>query len=379
MTRKLPTIVISGLSGAGKSTLLNHLLASSPEHNMAVIVNDEASQPMAVLPAQNLLFKQHVAGCICCTQRDDLLDQIGQLSAQARFSYLLIESSPASDIQSVADSLVFDQDFAELDAVINVVDAQSFLRDIESSDALADRGLNHAGAGSIAETLIAGVEFADVIVVNKIDLVDAATLERLLTIVRHLNRAAEIVTTQCGTVSPDLLIGRRRFDFDQTTGAAGWIRELEDDHQTSEHGVTSFVYRARRPFHAARLLDFAEAGWPGVLRSRGHVWLASRSDLVGVWAQAGPNCALDPGGYWLFALPRGEWPEDEETLAWVNANWDEQFGDCRQELAFMGVDVNSPEIVAGLDACLLTDEEIALGRDAWAKLSDPFPSWDLDS
>jgi G3E family GTPase len=327
-------------------------------------------------------------GCICCTLREDLLIEVRKLAEEKRFDYLLVESTGVSEPLPIAETFAFTDedgkslsDFARLDTLVTVVDAFNFLRDYAASDDLLERGI---GAGpeddrSVVDLLVDQIEFADVIVINKADLVDVADLGRLQGILHHLNPRAQLVTSSFGNVPLDRILSTNLFDFEEARAAPGWQRELRGEHvpETEEYGIRSFVYRARRPFHAARFWTLIQEDWSGVLRSKGFFWLASRHDLVGVWSQAGGVCQHGPAGRWWTASPREEWPDDPARLAEIEATLQGDDGDRRQEIVLIGIDVNEAGMTARLDACLLTDEEMKLGLEGWALLPDPFPTWTL--
>ncbi len=357
MARKLPTFILSGLQQAGKSSVLKHLLQSTSAEKTAVI--DQNSQKLS---------HQHLPGCSCCSGRLDLVDQVQNLSTNPAHEYLLIETSSISDPATIAESLTFEQDAAEIFAMITVVDASTFLDILFTiSDDEDDQ--------SLAESLIFMLEFADIIVINKTDLIDESTLETISAHIQTLNRSAQLLPATYGAIEPGKILPHKVFDFDQTTQRAGWLHALENPNQSAPQ---QFVYQARRPFHPQRLLECIESGWPGVFRSKGSIWLATRDAIVGDWSHTGPSCALEPGGYWLAALPRNEWPDDPETLAWATQNWDAQAGDRHQEIAFLGTKMDPQALTASLNACLVTDEEFHQFTSGTFQIPDPFPQWELD-
>lgn len=395
---RLPVTVLSGMLGAGKTTLLNHVLANREGLRVAVIVNDMSEVNIdaalvkkggAALARVEAKVVEMQNGCICCTLREDLLVEVARLAAEKRFDYLLVESTGISEPMPVAETFTFEDaagqslsHVARLDTMVTVVDAVRFLADWQSDDELRERAmaLDEGDQRTIADLLVEQVEFADVLVLSKTDLVTAASLDRLEAMLRHLNPDAQVLRADHGRVPVRRIMGTGLFAFEKAAQAPGWLKELRGEHvpESVAFGVSSFVYRARRPFHPTRFWDLLHSEgleWRGVLRSKGFFWLATRMALTCSWSQAGGSATCEGAGAWYAALPREHWDVDEETEEQIARDWAEPWGDRRQELVFIGADMNEPALRDALDAALLDETEMRDGEDRWARLADPFPDW----
>ncbi|MCZ4241539.1 G3E family GTPase [Alteromonas sp. I10] len=394
---QLPVTVLSGFLGAGKTTVLNHILNNRDGLRVAVIVNDMSEINIDAATVKNEIsfnradekLVEMSNGCICCTLREDLLEEIERLAHEGKYDYLVIESTGISEPLPVAETFTFaDEDgkslseISRLDSMVTVVDALNFLKDYDEAKFLNEVGesLGEEDERSVADLLVEQVEFADILLISKTDLVSEQELARLKSILQTLNTEAIQIPIEHGKVPLDKVLNTGRFSFERAQQSPGWLKEMRGEHvpETEEFGISSFSYEARRPFDPQKFYDFIHskdiAG--KLIRSKGFFWLATRPQLAGSWSQAGGMARYGAAGLFWKAVPKEQWPEDPEYLKAIEEQWMEPFGDMRQELVFIGQGLNKNDIIERLDRCLLTDDQLIQGHHVWAEMPDPFPAWE---
>ena len=397
ISNRLPVTVLSGFLGAGKTTVLSHILNNREGKKVAVIVNDMSDINIDASMVKSEVSLSHSEeklvemsnGCICCTLREDLLLEVNKLAKDNKFDYLVIESTGISEPLPVAETFTFADekgvslsDVAKLDTMVTVVDAVNFLKDYEDAKYLQDTGesLGEDDERSVADLLVDQIEFADILLVSKTDLVEVDDVEKLNAILRSLNTSAKIIPITHGKVDIQNVLNTGLFDFEKAQQSPGWLQEMRGEHvpETEEYGISSFSYVARRPFYPEKFYNFVHSTeqFGKLIRSKGYFWLGSRLEYAGQWSQAGGIARYGFAGLFWRSVPKKDWPQDKESLDTIKENWIEPFGDMRQELVFIGQGLDKTAMIDALDDCLVTEEDLLRGEEFWTTMNDPFPPWE---
>lgn len=395
MTKRIPVTVLSGYLGSGKTTMMNHVLLNKKDLRVAVIVNDmseinidaELIANGSGISRTEEKFVELSNGCICCTLREDLLQEVERLAKLGNIDYILIESTGISEPIPVAQTFSYlDEElgidltkFCQLDTMVTVVDAHRFWHDFQSGESLLERkeAVGELDERDVADLLIDQIEFCDVLVVNKCDLVSVEELERLERILRALQPEAKLICTTNGILDPVDILNTGRFDFERVSESAGWLKELELGHEnhtpeTEEYGISSFTYKRKRPFHPMRFVEWCDQMADSIVRAKGIIWSARHQDVALLLSQAGSSAKIEPVSYWVAALASTQQQDVFQQNPEVLEDWDEKFGDRMTQLVMIGIDLDKEDIINQLDSCLLTDEEF---RNPWELLQDPF-NWE---
>ncbi|MFJ7826652.1 GTP-binding protein [Psychrobacillus sp. NPDC096623] len=389
MKKSIPVTVLSGYLGAGKTTVLNHLLANKEGKKIAVIVNDMSEINIDSQLIQNGGFTRTeeklvelTNGCICCTLREDLMIEVEKLAKQGNIDYLVIESTGISEPIPVAQTFTYiDEEvgidlsrYCRLDSMITVVDAFRFWSDYESGETLLERKQTDdvLDIRDVSDLLIDQIEFANILLISKTDLVTPEYIKAFKSFLVKMNPEATIISVENGVVSPTEILDRGLFNFEKASQGAGWIKELNEEHvpETEEYGITSFVYRRKRPFHPERWYAWLNTFPQEIVRSKGFFWLATRNNMAGLLSQAGSSLQIQAAGHWIASLPKSEQEMIFQEDPSLKSRWDDVHGDRQTEMVWIGLDMNRDEIESQLDGCLITDAEMEID---WTKLSDPLP------